>query len=316
MNKKVILVLILIAFLTSEVVNASEVYLDYSKNGKIDVYQKPNNCNQWNEYELRYFNTTATSSSGSQSVYRMNRLCDVHFEGDNPTTGITKRVLLTNPGNWEKAVKVQTNNGNIFLGGVHGYEEQTSLKFYANREEITPEIGSMIKADIVHIIVTSNLIDPDDKNVILATVKTVYCWNGDVLSITNTYSWKRDVTVVTAYAAMFPVNDDPNISSIGTLFGQESQDLYSGNSPIYAKTNGAQLHNKKNSLVMSMEVLQPEISLSNYDHFKNLGTFIKCNSDYNKLYVPFIIGSNLNVGKGTKWSFTAIYRVWNYGFKK
>lgn len=314
-----IVILFLGLFLIISAVNtasASSVYLKKVDNKNFQIYQKPTNSTHWEEYYLKRFNTPAKKGYGPQDVYRIDKLYYTDLTKKSPDiSGVNtkNKVALTNGGNWEKAVYMKTSKGSTWIGGGHGYEKMVSLKVYKEGKHITPTIGKVTTSKNLKIVVVSNFIHPGNLKTVLAKVTTTYHWNGETLKNTNKYEWKREITIHTAYASMFPVSNNPNVSSRGQLYGQKSQTLYIGYTPNKAKSKGGVLSNKVNNLKLSMRIVNPEKALFNYLYCGSTKTYIKVNNLYNKLYVSLVSpNAKYKVQNGTIWDITTEYKVWNH----
>ncbi|MDD1775071.1 MAG: hypothetical protein LUQ24_06035 [Methanobacterium sp.] len=291
--------------------SASVVYFNATTPDKYVVYQKPTDSKHWNEYTLY----RTENSAINQDVYQIHKLYNIDLSKSNPGikgVSILKKTTLTNGGNWEKALKIQTSQGNIYIGGGHGFEVLVSQKCYKDNKQFIPVTGKIVTAEDLKIVIKSNLLDPENPKNVIANIITSYLWNGVSLKINSQYLWKKDITVLTAYASMFPVSNIEEVSSIGQLYGGHYQSLKSGEVPVRLCSPGGVFLNKKNDLRMSMRVSDPEHSLFNYAYAGNTRTYFKVEESYNKLYVTLISSpSYLKVYNGMVWCITAEYRVWN-----
>lgn len=308
MNKKIMILILAVTVFTVIGSSSATVYLTHPTTEVYQIYQNPSDSDDYIEYDLERIQTNATSSAGQQDIFRMKEMSSV-----SDLSG-TNKTVLTNPGNWEKAVQIKTDTGYYFLGGVHGYEKINGKYIYADGVRINPTRGTITECDELKIVITSNLLNPDNITQSLCKCITTYIWDGESLKINNKYEWKTTVLINIAYASMFPVSNAPNVSSMGRLYGDLNTIYHfqSGVNVGHVNSKGGIYFNHQNNRRLSMLIVNAATSLYNYAYNGNTKTYFKSNSYYNKLYVALISPpTTVTVYRGNTWNFTALYRVWN-----
>jgi hypothetical protein len=294
------------------------VYISRPDETKYYINQKPTYSREWLEYDFHHMEAEATEETGPEDTYRVRKLSSITL-ADQQLNNIrynTKTTLTFPEANWERALQIVTEEGNFFMGGGHGYEQYTDLKIYMDNVLINPKVGGVHSGQKLKIIETSVLNHPLDEETEIADITTTYVWNRDLVVIRSQYNWKETVEVNLAYAAMFPVLPTTTVSSKGQLFGQASQSLYVGYTPIYANSPGGVLYNRENDLRLQCRIIDPTKGLYGYRWNGNTKSYFKTASTYNKLYVSLISPpAEYNTSPGLRWDFTAEYRMWNQDLK-
>ncbi len=121
----------------------------------------------------------------------------------------------------------------------------------------------------------------------------------------NKYQWKQNVTINTAYAAMFPIQS--KTATIGQLYHQKKQNLYKGYKPIRANSLGAVFYGK--NIKLSCKILSAKM-IFDYKYNGNVKTYFKSNGNTNKLYVALKSEpAKYTVQNGTVWNIKTEYKM-------
>lgn len=293
-----------------QTINGTKYYAKYA------IYQKPTNRTTTDRY-LFYHMVKAPHPgvSGPENDYRIYMLQGV-IMGSNPSLipYSTSSTNLTSPGNWENALQL---NGTPYIGGLHGYEQYTSLKFYADGLNVIPSMTNpVIRCNDLKIIEKANLSNPANLSQVIANITVLYEWNGQNLKITTDYQWKIKAIVTIAYAAMFPTNNSTKVSSMGQIQGLPVENFLTRTINLRANSPNGTVWNNINNLHMSMKILNPSTALNNYLNSGNATsgeTWFKSHLNYyNKLYISRVNYPDFEVvNNTTKWHIQTKYTIWN-----
>jgi hypothetical protein len=294
---------------TDKIINGKQYYAQYA------IYQKPTNSNYWNRYLIYHIvNQPETGVNGPENEYRIYKLQNVISDNTHSFIDTHNFKDLTAPGNWEKALQLSETP---LIGGMHGYELYTNILFYENGLRIIPGIDHPITScNDLQIIENSNLLNPNNLSQVIAATTTSYDWNGQDLNIHTIYNWKINATVTTAYAAMFPIINDPTVSSIGQISGLPIENFLTRTIELRGDSAKGTVWNNINNLHMSMEILNPSTALNNYlnngDKSHGKTWFRTLNAFYNKLYITRVDSPGYeSVNNTSRWDIQTRYTIWN-----
>ena len=308
-------ILLFLYFLTISAV-PSNVYISRPDETKYYINQKPKYSSKWLEYDFHHMDKEVIEGTEPEDTYRLRKLSNITLTHQKLGDIHNTRKTLSWSGNWERAIQIQTDDGYCFMGGWHGYEKMTDLKIYMDGALITPKVGSVHTGQKLKIIEKSTLIHPLNIKTEIANITTTYVWNREVMTVRNHYTWNEAVKVNVAYAAMFPVHPSESISSRGYVFGQHSQLLYEGYTPIHADSYGGVFFNELNDLRLQCRIINPSAGLYDYKYNGDTKTYFKASPTFKKLYISLISPPvDYNTFNGLKWDFTAEYRLWNQNLK-
>ncbi len=310
-----ILVLILIFNTVTPVLAAnstdSKVYFRQISNTTIQILQKPPESKQWQLYLFKRITSQTNGKNGQEDVWRIYRAYNANLSTKKPNNNThTNLTPLTNQGNWEKAVQI----GNTLVGGLHGYEKHVKLQIIADHKSLKLTPHKMVECSQLTIREVTDLTNPKKPYNTVAHTTTTYTYTGKSLYITNDYNWTATVNITRAYAAMLPVNNHPAVSSVGQIKGEKPENLTLNMICKHINSPKVTTWNLLNTLHMSVEVLNPVLSLFNYsiNGNKNAGrTWINPTKWYNKIYITLIYSNQgVKITKGTTWTIKSIYKIW------
>ena len=203
---------------------------------------------------------------------------------------------LTKSGNWEKAFKFKNNT---LVGGMHGNEKVTSIKFYQDTKQINPYINRKYTGERVVIIENSNFYNPKNTSQVICTANTFYTWHGHNLNINTQYNWMANETVETLYSGMFPTNNA--IFHYGMIEGYPLQKLVNNGGKFTTDKTSSKVTvwNGARNFYMSMKTS------------KTGSAWVRCMDAYNKIYLAWVHGGEIKVTKGTVWNTNTLYMVGN-----
>lgn len=288
-------------------INGTKIY------SKFAIYQKPSYSKYWNKYLFYHIVKSAVNgTNGPEDVYRIYKLQNIvsnstyGFPIYNPT------VDITTPGNWEKAVQIE---GNPLMGGMHGYEKVTGIRFIGDGVNFIPSMGSINSNEKLEIVENSNLLNPKNTSKVVAKTVTTYIWNGANFTINTQYQWLIKAKIVTAYAAMFPTKYSKSAAYMGQILGNHAEKFQKNRSIIRANSAKGTVWDETNNLHMSMEILNPKYALNNYrtnGNSTNGETWYRQFGSYIKLYMTRVHSPKYEiVTNKTKWYIKTLYSIWN-----
>jgi hypothetical protein len=210
-------------------------------------------------------------------------------------------LVLSVSGVWQHALQVETEH---WCGSKHGHEELTSFTPLVDGKPVTMAINERLAGYSVGLIQKSNLLKPSN-DTLLGEVTTEWRWTPEGLYIIDEITWKQAVNIAIMYWPMAPIKRDANITTKGRLSTEvDVQDIsVSGFTEVHKDAPAVILWNDSNSVLISVESINPEVSLNNFIDGGTQKTYIENSELYNKVYFTRVQGV-VAVTTGEVWRST------------
>lgn len=144
---------------------------------------------------IRYYMGHCVNNADNADVWRIIYAYLEKYDGT------TRRLTIT--GEWECALHLAGRSD--FSGGlVHGDEVDTSVIAFVDGQ-LTPISDINGICDVIRIVRTSNLYDPDDHTTVIAKHGVEYVYDSRGLTVKQSVEWQGSYSLTNCYMAMLPV---------------------------------------------------------------------------------------------------------------
>lgn len=287
------------------------VIIKKNSNNEYSIFTKAPD-NRWVNYKFSH----EVNEENTQDNWRIKDIQVGNMIDGAPSKnklGLTDTIPVSDSNNTHEYAYKEVG-ADDHIGNSHGKEIVSELVFRMDESDLNFDEEDIFSGNQLKITKKSTLFSEMDRELEIAEVIADYNFNNDNLTLNTTTNWLEDTNLEFGWVSLFPFIRGEGQSYMFSFLNEgEEYDISEDNTIVpRSDENGGTLYNNENDLSVTIEVLNPEVSLNGYIDNGWAKSYVADSLGTNKLYIGRMSGDTTGAGRvvnaGETWN---VEQEWN-----
>lgn len=281
------------------------VIIKKNSNNEYSIYTKAPD-NRWVNYKFSH----EVNEENTQDNWRIKDIQVGNMIDGAPSKnklGLTDTIPVSDSNNTHEYAYKEIG-ADDHVGNSHGKEIVSELTFNMDESELNFDEENMVSGNKLTISKTSTLFSEMDRELEIAEVIADYKFDNEKMVLNTSTNWTEDTNLEFGWVSLFPfIRGEEQSNMFSFLNEGEEYDISEDNTIVpRSDENGGTLYNNENDLSVTIEVLNPEVSLNGYIDNGWAKSYVADSLGTNKLYIGRMSGDTTGAGR-----FVNAGETWN-----